>query len=68
LNAQYFIAKTVQNDQYVVLLGDQVVAGPFATAVEAVKAREGLMPKVQSDLSQCEQQKPYKHLVPGVVD
>ena len=28
---------------YVVLLGDQVVAGPFATAAEAVKAREALI-------------------------
>jgi hypothetical protein len=28
---------------YVVLLGHQVVAGPFATAAEAVKAREALI-------------------------
>jgi hypothetical protein len=40
--AQYFIAKTVQDNQYVVLLADKVVAGPFGTAAEAVRAREKL--------------------------
>lgn len=38
-----FIAKTVQADEYVVLLDNKVVAGPFATAAEAVKARESLL-------------------------
>jgi hypothetical protein len=43
LSSQYFIAKVTQLDQYVVLLGSTVVAGPFATAAEAVKAREKLV-------------------------
>jgi hypothetical protein len=43
LSAQYFIAKTVQANEYVVLVGNKVVAGPFATAAEAVKARDGLL-------------------------
>jgi hypothetical protein len=29
MSARYFIAKTVQSDQYVVLLENKVVAGPF---------------------------------------
>jgi hypothetical protein len=33
----------VQSDQYVVLLDNKVVAGPFATAAEAVRAREALL-------------------------
>jgi hypothetical protein len=36
-----FIATTVNGREYVVVLGNQVVAGPFAAA-EAVKAREAL--------------------------
>jgi Arc/MetJ-type ribon-helix-helix transcriptional regulator len=42
MSAQYFIAKTVQGDEYVVLLANQVVAGPFASVAEAIRAREGL--------------------------
>jgi hypothetical protein len=42
VSAQYFIAKTVQANEYVVLAGNKIVAGPFATAAEAVKAREKL--------------------------
>jgi hypothetical protein len=43
MSAQYFIAKVTQLDQYVVLLGSTVVAGPFGTVAEAVKARDGLL-------------------------
>jgi hypothetical protein len=39
LSAQYFIAKTVQTNEYVVLIDNKVVAGPFAVAAEAVRAR-----------------------------
>jgi hypothetical protein len=35
LSAQYFIAKVVQANEYVVLVGNKVVAGPFPTAAEA---------------------------------
>ena len=38
-----FIARTVQADEYVVLIDNKVAAGPFATAAEAVKAREELL-------------------------
>jgi hypothetical protein len=31
-----------QGDEYVVLLANQVVAGPFASVAEAIRAREGL--------------------------
>jgi hypothetical protein len=41
--AAYYIAKVTQLNQYVVLLGSAVVAGPFATAAEAVKARDELL-------------------------
>jgi len=37
------IAKTVQGNEYVVLIDNKVVAGPFATAAEAVKARDALL-------------------------
>jgi hypothetical protein len=43
LSAQYFIAKTVQANEYVVLLANKIVCGPFATAAEAVKARDTLL-------------------------
>jgi hypothetical protein len=43
VSAQYFIAKNVQADSYVVLVGNKVVAGPFPSAAEAVKARDGLV-------------------------
>jgi hypothetical protein len=43
VSAQYFIAKVTQLDQYVVLLANKVVAGPFPTAAEAVKARDKLV-------------------------
>jgi hypothetical protein len=43
MSAQYYIAKTVNGREYVVLLDSRVVAGPFATAAEAVKAREALL-------------------------
>jgi hypothetical protein len=33
MSAQYFIAKTVQDNDYVVVLDSKVVAGPFATAI-----------------------------------
>ena len=39
---QYFIATMVNSREFVVLLDSKVVAGPFATAVEADKAREKL--------------------------
>jgi hypothetical protein len=39
LSTQYFIAKTVQANEYVLLVGNKVVAGPFPTAAEAVRAR-----------------------------
>ena len=39
MSAQYFIAKTVQTNEYVVLIDNKVVAGPFAVAAEAVRAR-----------------------------
>jgi hypothetical protein len=35
---QYFIAKTVQGDEYVVLLANKVVAGPFGTAARKVES------------------------------
>ena len=38
----YYIATTVNGRQYVVLANREVVAGPFATAAEAVKARDEL--------------------------
>jgi hypothetical protein len=41
--AAYFIAKTVQDNQYVVLLANKVVAGPFGTAAEAAKVMESLL-------------------------
>jgi hypothetical protein len=37
-----YIATTVNGREYVVLVDGKVVAGPFATAAEAVKARERL--------------------------
>jgi hypothetical protein len=43
MSAQYFIAKTVQDNQYVVLLANKVVAGPFASVAEAVRVRERLV-------------------------
>jgi hypothetical protein len=42
-----FIATTVNGREYVVVLGNQVVAGPFATAAEAVK-RAGALPEANS--------------------
>jgi hypothetical protein len=41
--AAYFIAKVTQLDEYVVLLGSTVVAGPFASAAEAAKVMESLL-------------------------
>lgn len=38
-----YIATTVNGREYVVLIDGQVVAGPFATASEAVKVREALL-------------------------
>jgi hypothetical protein len=43
MSAQYFIAKTVQADKYVLLVDGVVAAGPFPTAAEAVKARDKLV-------------------------
>jgi hypothetical protein len=43
MSAQYFIAKTVQDSQYVVLLANKIVAGPFASVAEAVEARDALL-------------------------
>jgi hypothetical protein len=43
MSAQYIIAKVTQLDQYVVLLANKVIAGPFSTAAEAVKARDALL-------------------------
>jgi len=37
-----FIATTVNGREYVVLVDGKVVAGPFATAAEAIKGREAL--------------------------
>lgn len=51
MSAQYFIAKTVQANEYVLLMGNKVVAGPFATAAEAVKAREALIKADASNAS-----------------
>ena len=45
LSAEYFIATTVNGREYVVVLGSEVVAGPFETAAEAVKARTKLETK-----------------------
>jgi hypothetical protein len=42
MSAQYFIAKTVQDNQYVVLLANKVVAGPFSSCAEAIRVREAL--------------------------
>ena len=39
----YFVAKTVQNDGYVVLIGNRVVAGPFPNPAAANKEREKLL-------------------------
>lgn len=50
MSAQYFIAKTVQANEYVLLMGSKVVARPFPTAAEAVKAREKL---VKTDASKA---------------
>jgi hypothetical protein len=38
-----YIATTVNGREYVVLVDGKVVAGPFATAAEAVKAREAML-------------------------
>jgi hypothetical protein len=38
-----YIAKTVQANEYVVLIDNKVVAGPFATAADAVRAKEALL-------------------------
>ena len=38
-----YIATTVKGREYVVLIDNKVVAGPFATAAEAVQAREALL-------------------------
>jgi hypothetical protein len=43
MSTQYFIAKTVQANEYVLLLGSKVVAGPFPTTAEAIKARDALL-------------------------
>jgi hypothetical protein len=45
VSSRYYIAKTVRANEYVVLVGTLVVAGPFASAAEAIKARE----KLQAD-------------------
>jgi hypothetical protein len=45
MSAQYFIATTVNDRQYVVVLIDKIVAGPYNTAAEAVKARDALLAK-----------------------
>jgi hypothetical protein len=37
-----YIATTVNGREYVVLIDNKVVAGPFPTAAEAVKVREEL--------------------------
>ena len=42
MSAQYYIATTVNGREYVVVLDNQVVAGPFASAAEASKARDAL--------------------------
>ena len=38
-----YIATTVNGREYVLLVDGKVVAGPFATAAEAVRAREQLV-------------------------
>jgi hypothetical protein len=38
-----YTATTVNDREYVVLVDGKVVAGPFATAAEAVEARDGLL-------------------------
>jgi hypothetical protein len=43
MSAQYFIAQTVQDNQYLVLLASKVMTGPFGGVAEAVKAQEGLV-------------------------
>ena len=42
MSAQYFIAQTMDN-HYVVLPANKVVAGPFSTIGEAVRARKALV-------------------------
>jgi hypothetical protein len=51
LSAQYFIAKTVQDNEYVVLLGANVISGPHPTAAAAVKARDELLKAAAGDIS-----------------
>jgi hypothetical protein len=41
-----YIATTVNGREHVVLVDDKVVAGPFATVAEAIKAREALVREV----------------------
>jgi hypothetical protein len=41
MSVQYFIAKTVQDNQYVVLLANKIVAGLFLSVAEAVRVGEG---------------------------
>jgi hypothetical protein len=38
-----YIATTVNSREYVVLVDGKVVAGPFPTAADAVKARDALL-------------------------
>ena len=42
MSAQY-LATTIQSGQYVVLLDNNVVTGPFPSAVEVVRARDALI-------------------------
>ena len=43
VSPQYFIAKTVQDNQFVLLLGNRVIGGPYSTATEAANARDRLL-------------------------
>jgi hypothetical protein len=46
-----YIATTVNEREYVVLVDGKVVAGPFASCAEAVKAKEGLLKADASNAS-----------------
>jgi hypothetical protein len=45
-SGQFFIATTTNDRTYVVVKGQEIVAGPFGTAAEAVKARDALVGKL----------------------
>jgi hypothetical protein len=48
VSAQYFIAKTVQANEYVLLMGSKIVGGPYSTAAEADRERQKLVKEGRS--------------------